>query len=293
LATIALMIPSAVSQADATDGAFTQQLRLGLAVLLMVAYGLGMLFSLKTHRELFAGAEHDAEEEAPWPIGLALGTLAGVTVLVALGPLGIALPRWPLWGGIGALALFNVYATWRSRRPGEERPGEAFAHMPVDVAVLAWLVAWSGGIGNPFSSMFLLLIAVSALALPLRWVLATGVACLLGYIMTAVFGRPVPHLHGGDGEHSAPVDVLRPDESLKSLLHSLRVRVDDAPAHGMQSRGLWCQSRRGDLDPFMAGGESPARYGNRRATRRSMAGSTSTPGRCSPSSNGHGQRATA
>ena len=120
-----------------------------------------------------------------------------VTVLVALGPLGIALPRWPLWGGIGALALFNVYATWRSRRPGEERPGEAFAHMLVDVAVLSWLVAWSGGIGNPFSSMFLLLIAVSALALPLRWVLATGVACLLGYIMTAVFGRPLPHLHGG------------------------------------------------------------------------------------------------
>ena len=97
-----------------------------------------------------------------------------VTVLVALGPLGIALPRWPLWGGIGALALFNVYATWRSRRPGEERPGEAFAHMLVDVAVLSWLVAWSGGIGNPFSSMFLLLIAVSALALPLRVTGALG-----------------------------------------------------------------------------------------------------------------------
>jgi Ca2+:H+ antiporter len=53
-------------------------------VLLIVAYALGMLFSLKTHRELFAGAEHAEEEEAPWPIGLALGVLAGVTVLVAL-----------------------------------------------------------------------------------------------------------------------------------------------------------------------------------------------------------------
>lgn len=118
-----------------------------------------------------------------------------VTVLVALGPLGIDLPRWPLWGGIGALALFNVYATWRSHRPGEETAAEAFAHMLVDVAVLSWLVAWSGGIGNPFSSMFLLLIAVSALALPLRWVIATGVACLLGYVLTAIFGRPLPHLH--------------------------------------------------------------------------------------------------
>ena len=43
-----------------------------------------MLFSLKTHRELFAGAEHAEGDEAPWPLGLALPTLAGVTVLVAL-----------------------------------------------------------------------------------------------------------------------------------------------------------------------------------------------------------------
>jgi Ca2+:H+ antiporter len=85
LATIALLIPSAVSQADsAARAAFTQKLSLGLAVLLIVAYGLGMLFSLKTHRELFASAEHGEAGEAPWPIGLALATLAGVTVLVAL-----------------------------------------------------------------------------------------------------------------------------------------------------------------------------------------------------------------
>jgi len=56
----------------------------GLAVLLIVAYGLGLLFSLKTHRAEFAGAHHDEEGETPWPLGLALATLAGVTVLVAL-----------------------------------------------------------------------------------------------------------------------------------------------------------------------------------------------------------------
>ena len=43
-----------------------------------------MLFSLKTHRELFASAERAEDGEAPWPMGLALATLAGVTVLVAL-----------------------------------------------------------------------------------------------------------------------------------------------------------------------------------------------------------------
>ena len=51
-------------------------------VLLLVAYALGLLFSLKTHGELFAGGAE--ETEAAWPIGLAVGTLAGVTILVAL-----------------------------------------------------------------------------------------------------------------------------------------------------------------------------------------------------------------
>lgn len=85
LATIALIIPSAISKADsAADTAFTQHLSIGLSILLIVAYGLGMLFSLKTHRELFGSAEHGEEGETPWPMGLALATLAGVTVLVAL-----------------------------------------------------------------------------------------------------------------------------------------------------------------------------------------------------------------
>ncbi|HEY2675807.1 MAG TPA: calcium/proton exchanger [Steroidobacteraceae bacterium] len=85
LATVALLIPSAVPQADsASSSAFTEKLSVGLAILLIVGYALSMLFSLKTHRELFAGAEHGGSSEAPLPIGLALATLAGVTVLVAL-----------------------------------------------------------------------------------------------------------------------------------------------------------------------------------------------------------------
>jgi len=84
-ATIGILIPSAISEADsAAELEFTAKLSLGLSVLLIAAYGLGLLFSLKTHRELFGGAEHAEAGEAPWPLGLALATLAGVTVLVAL-----------------------------------------------------------------------------------------------------------------------------------------------------------------------------------------------------------------
>jgi Ca2+:H+ antiporter len=85
LATVALVIPSAIAEADSgAMVAFTQKLSVGLAILLIVAYALGMLFSLKTHREEFASAEHAPNGETPWPLGLSLATLAVVTILVAL-----------------------------------------------------------------------------------------------------------------------------------------------------------------------------------------------------------------
>ena len=87
LATIALMVPSAavMSGADAARAAdFAQQLSLCLAILLIATYGLGLVFSLKTHREVFGGAEHTEGDEAPWPIGVAVSTLVAVTLLVAL-----------------------------------------------------------------------------------------------------------------------------------------------------------------------------------------------------------------
>jgi len=85
LATVALLVPSAITQIDpAPVAAFTQKLSVGLAVLLIVAYALGMVFSLKTHPELFKSVEAEGEAETPWPISLALVTLGIVTVLVAL-----------------------------------------------------------------------------------------------------------------------------------------------------------------------------------------------------------------
>jgi Ca2+:H+ antiporter len=83
LATIAFLIPSTIIARGAAGSVrFSQDLSVTLSILLLLAYGMGLLFSLRTHRELFRG---EAEEgEAAWPMGLALATLAGVTVLVAL-----------------------------------------------------------------------------------------------------------------------------------------------------------------------------------------------------------------
>lgn len=85
LATIAMMAPSAIIDADSRSAsAFTEKLSVGLSVLLIGTYALGLVFSLKTHREFFGGVAHGESDDATWPTGLALSVLAGVTVLVAL-----------------------------------------------------------------------------------------------------------------------------------------------------------------------------------------------------------------
>jgi Ca2+:H+ antiporter len=86
MATVALLAPSAVADLDhlPQDGVVLNRLSVGISILLIGVYALGLFFSLKTHKELFAGAEHGEGEEAPWPIGLAVGTLLVITVLVAL-----------------------------------------------------------------------------------------------------------------------------------------------------------------------------------------------------------------
>lgn len=85
LATVALLIPSAIVEADSAPGTSVGQVpSVGLSVLLIATYFLGLLFSLRTHREEFGSAAHGEDDETPWPLGLALAVLAAVTVLVAL-----------------------------------------------------------------------------------------------------------------------------------------------------------------------------------------------------------------
>lgn len=86
MATIALLAPAAVADLNLAQGeAVSQKLSIGLAVLLISAYALSLLFSLRTHKDLFVSADHDAKDaHQPWPIGLAVGTLIIITILVAL-----------------------------------------------------------------------------------------------------------------------------------------------------------------------------------------------------------------
>lgn len=123
-----------------------------------------------------------------------------LTVIVVTGPVGMALPLLPLWAGIATLVLFNGFAMWRARRGIAGGEAEVFAHMLVDILVLAWMVGWSGGVENPFSSVFLLPIALSILSLQGRWIWLTAAASLGGFAVSAVLARPLPHAHGVFGD---------------------------------------------------------------------------------------------
>jgi two-component system sensor histidine kinase RegB len=122
------------------------------------------------------------------------------TIYLVTVPMQVALARPPLWWGVAALAAFNLYATWRGTRSREAAPRDIVVHLAVDVAVLTWLVGWSGGVENPFSSLFLLPIAIAILALPARGLWLVAVLSILGYAVSAAFADPLPHVHDVPGD---------------------------------------------------------------------------------------------
>ncbi len=79
-------LPSPGAERVAYDGD-VEKLSLVVAIVLMISYGAGLVFSLKTHRRLFnpqpePGEEED--EETPWSVRRSVGALALAGVAVAL-----------------------------------------------------------------------------------------------------------------------------------------------------------------------------------------------------------------
>jgi Ca2+:H+ antiporter len=84
LAAIALILPAVFHHAAPESGAAKEAaLSLAIALVLLAAYALGLLFSLRTHHHYFTGPRHEAGPSAAWPVGRSLLVLAGATALVA------------------------------------------------------------------------------------------------------------------------------------------------------------------------------------------------------------------
>ncbi len=88
LAAIGLIVPAAFHYVGgAAVGAKEAGLSLEIAIVLVVVYGLHLLFSLHTHKQLFLGEACDIEEvttgEGHWSMRKSIGILAGATALIA------------------------------------------------------------------------------------------------------------------------------------------------------------------------------------------------------------------
>ena len=87
LASVALLVPSTVAGSDVSGSAeILGDLSVAISVILLLTYGLGLLFSLKTHKSFYtsAGEGQEHHEEPAWPLRVALPVLVIVTVFVAL-----------------------------------------------------------------------------------------------------------------------------------------------------------------------------------------------------------------
>lgn len=89
LATIALVLPAAFHHLGGAEARSREMdLSFEIGIVLLITYALGLFFTLKTHRDFFAGHTDEASEleqnhHVPWPMSKSLAVLATSTALVA------------------------------------------------------------------------------------------------------------------------------------------------------------------------------------------------------------------
>lgn len=127
---------------------------------------------------------------------LLVRTITLVVLLLALGfvllrlNLPLPLPLPPLFATLSGMALLTVVTLWRLTRPWPVRDAELFVQLLLDVAALTVLLYFSGGPSNPFVTLYLLPLAITASALPgarVWWMAGVTAVCY-----TALLGWHVP-----------------------------------------------------------------------------------------------------
>ncbi|KRD34595.1 hypothetical protein ASE35_07545 [Lysobacter sp. Root916] len=113
--------------------------------------------------------------------------------------LGLALPVAPLLGISLGLLAFNLASHLWLRRHGEGGARALALQLLVDTLALTALLYWSGGPANPFVSLYLVPVALAAIALEIGPMI--GLTVLTAALYTWLLGhhQPLPHAHGEDG----------------------------------------------------------------------------------------------
>jgi Ca2+:H+ antiporter len=197
LVVIALMLPAVfdVTARNLTHPAdlplSDEHLSLGVAVVLLLLYGGNLLYTLVTHRDVFASDEERGQ--ADWSLALSLGVLAGATALVAieaeivsdaLEATAQSLALSPLFLGVIVLALVGTggdliaaVAFARADKMGLVLTISIGSAIQIALVVAPLLVILSWLLGHPMTLVFdnpLQLFGVASTAFIVRAIAADG-----------------------------------------------------------------------------------------------------------------------
>src|SRR5947199_1287204 len=120
----------------------------------------------------------------------ALGQLTAIFI-VAQG-LEFDLPIVPCLAVIGLSALLNLVLQIAFNPMQRLEPSYAAALLALNIAELAALLFFTGGLQNPFSFLFLAPVLISATALPVRLPIALGAVAIACASVLVLFYLPVP-----------------------------------------------------------------------------------------------------
>ena len=123
-----------------------------------------------------------------WLAGLrwwaATGAMVGVLVTIALSWDFVSTPAIVV--GLVTMVAVNGVLLWRTRQDSAVGRNELLLHAVVDLVMLTWLLAWSGGVQNPLSASYSFQVVLGALLNGRRGALFSSVASLV--CMLILFG---------------------------------------------------------------------------------------------------------
>ena len=111
----------------------------------------------------------------------------------------LPLPLWLIALFLGVIALAFIALHLRTRLLKPVGPWELFAYLQLDVLALAGLLYFSGGASNPFISLLLLPLLITATLLPIRCVWAMAAVTVSVYTGLMVDYLPLPGMLSGHG----------------------------------------------------------------------------------------------
>ncbi|SNR64961.1 two-component system, sensor histidine kinase RegB [Methylobacillus rhizosphaerae] len=116
----------------------------------------------------------------------------------------ITLPVPEVAAAIGLMCGINLVSWLRLWRKARIRESELLAQLLLDIAILTWLFHATGGYSNPFVWMYLLPLAVAAVALSWRYTWLIAALVIIAYSALTFWFQPLATL-SHDHAHAATV----------------------------------------------------------------------------------------